>query len=196
MGLEHFIVRRRVVHTGGLRFVCRGPTVATVHLVLGYYGAEILAARDALDDDTDAVALIAAAIPTLAGIIDGRVARVLETCVEGNLTDAQPATLRTLAEACLSLCDLPRILAGLDVPDEPDEDATEGEDTGPSPQSIAITLIARDHGCSPLDVLDWPYEALIEVLEVREATTPPPAPDGGVDPATVPGIGVTDARRF
>lgn len=197
MGLEHFIPRRMPVHEGGHAYLCRGPTVATVHLVLGYYASEIVAARLAWDEDppvVDAGELVRLAVAGLAEAADDRVRRVLETCVDGDLS---AAPLRRLAEACLELCDLPRILGGVDLrnPDAGDTPAEQVDETV-SDQSVAICKLAGQYGCSPMDVMDWPYEALLEAMEVAAAATPEaPAGEPTEDIASLPGFSLTDARR-
>lgn len=104
---------------------------------------------------------------------DRRAVDVLTTCVE---TEADPATwpLRTLALAMLGLCDLGAIIAHVGIErlaaiaeaegttaraeGGPDEDGRDG--------ATAILEIARLFGCSPMDVMDWPYEAVMVALDV------------------------------
>lgn len=202
MGLEHFIERRRHVRAGGLRFVCRGPTLATVHVVLGLYSAEIIAARGEWDSRVNVAEFVNAAIETMAGvgIADGRLLRVLETCVDGDIGDAPPAALVELAKVCAALGDIQRICDAIALPgDDELAGATAGpEDEGPDPQCIAVVHIAMRHACSPTTVVNWPYEAFQEALEVYQASVKSNGEGGkpSGDVSSVPGIGVSDARDW
>jgi len=111
VGLEHFIVRRKTVRDeDGKGYVCRGPTIATIPLVLAYYSVEIVAARSAWDDDSDSAETVRSLVGAVLGRHDERAVAVLGTCVSGDLDGATPKHTRSVAETCLSLCDLPRIL--------------------------------------------------------------------------------------
>ncbi len=190
MALEHLIRRSRVVHSDGSRFVCRGPTIATVHLVLGMYGDEVMAAMRAAVGEVPQLAAFEACVKIVIKQPDARCLRVLETCVDGPIYEANSQTLERLAIMCSSLCDLEHLLGLIEIPLDADPDAE--EPPGVSGQCIAVVKIAQLHGVAPHEVMDWPYESLQEVMAVENIVGRPETVD--VEPGSHPGIGVSSAR--
>lgn len=196
MSLDHFIVRRSVViGDDGRRYVCRGPTVATVHLALGLFSAEIMAARGVWEGG-DAAVVLREALQTLLKRPDGRIQAVMATCVE---CDVLPADLLRVGTVCFGLCDIQRVVEGLTIPDA--DDAKSGDydpDPGPDPQTVAVVRLAQEFSCSPMDVLEWPYEALLDTLDtlnaIASAKQKQPNGEPIPDPAAMPGILVSSPR--
>ncbi len=201
MALEHFITRRRIVRDeGGREFVCRGPTVATMHLVLGLYALEIVAARRSWDGDGDAAAAVRGVVNTIAKHADLRLRKVLETCVDGDVYSASAGCLAEMTGVCLSLCDVSRTIGGLQFDDDGGSEfdvADEVAGDGPDAQCVAIVRLAREFGCTPGAIVDWPYEAMLDTIDVLAVILPQQGGQNGarpVDPASIPGIGVSDVR--
>lgn len=204
MSLDHFIVRRRTIRdAGGKAYVCRGPTVATIHRALMMYGTEIMTVRGAWTESIDPLTMIRETVKALASLKDERVREVLATCVDGDVFAAPPALLAQAAEVCLALGDLQRIAGGIKLPDpeassftdnfseeeEEDEDALDK-------QTIGIIRLAKEFHCQPTAILDWPYEAMADATDVVEAMIAQPEPGEAQpqDPATIPGMAHTDLR--
>ena len=176
-----FASRRKCIEVGGRRFACRPPTVATVDLALEVFGREVWAMGHAYykGGHTD-VAQPVGVISVLCR--DARAAEVLATCVEPEGPDAASLMARdaearvVLACAVAGLCDVRRVVASLNLAEScaevPETEATTEDSDGPSALDVVVAAVARAYGCSPMNVLDWPYEAYlacVALMQVREA---------------------------
>lgn len=154
MPVLDFIRRRRVVELDGRRFRVSSPTVGAVHAFLAAYapllgGLEWDAIRDLPLDGLASMFLLA----------DAAAAReIVAMCVEADVpTDALPVA--ALAREVLRIADVPRIVESLR--DEP----------SPGPESMsavmAIARLSQTFGCSPVDLMDWPYLALAALRDAQ-----------------------------
>ena len=84
---------------------------------------------------------------------------------------------------------------------EASEEPAETDD-GPDPQVVAISDLAEMYSCSPMDVMAWPFEAMLDLMEFlnerRKALAKAGRTQAGVrvdrGGVTLPGLSVTDAR--
>lgn len=164
MGLSSLIRERRPVDLAGRRFIVRAPTVATIHLLCERFAAEIAALRAGWSAVTEGREHITAAIMLpifLTRPVD--CAAVLGTCVD---TDEPRARwpLRELALVAIGMCNPARIAAAIE-PDAADDDEPAQRGSG----SESIAKIARAFRCSPFDVMDWPYEGYLELVQAGAA---------------------------
>ena len=161
MGLSALIRERRPVVLAGRRFIVRAPTVGTVQLLVSLFPDTLQAVTAAWRAARAGGVAVApeAFVPLFVGRA-GALARVLGTCVE---TTVPPERwpLSELATAALSLCDPLRIARAL----APDEGADVSD---PLRASESVCRLARSYRCAPHAVMDWPYEAFLEVTEVRQ----------------------------
>lgn len=170
--MSAFVRRQSVVHIRGRRIVCRPPTVATVLTLIEYYAREIRAAarsfyheggewvRDGVED----------LLPLF--LADGRCLEVLRHCTdlepgdEGVPTDVVEAVSR----AVIGMCSPGWIAEQLELREITASTATPEGEEDPAPCLSAIEAIAiqvaRAHGCSPFEIMDWPYEAFMLGLDV------------------------------
>ncbi len=185
MPIGDFIARRTVVVIDGRRFVCRPPTVATVHRLLEAFPRLVHAVAKAVHldgmtwDESAARDVLAAFVssPALAGVLD--TCCTLHGAAPGELVDlaAGRADVRgRLADAVFGLCDPARIVASLDLPAavrRAEVAAKPGGDPAPAdaPARIdtALCVAALRYHVTPLDVTEWPYEAFLSIDEVEAA---------------------------
>ena len=164
MGLSSLIRERRPVDLAGRRFIVRAPTVGTVHVLCERFPGEIAALRAGWS------AVIAGRehlTPTLMLPLflarPADLAAVLGTCVDTD-EPREGWPLRPLALAVLGLCDPGRIAAAIE-PDSENDDAP----SEPVRASESIAKLARAFRCSPFDVMDWPYEGYLELVQAGSA---------------------------
>jgi hypothetical protein len=175
--------RIRIVDWRGRRYVCRPPTVATLRVASRLFSGEIASFAHAVKERPDLMdpATYHDTLGKLLGVGCGAASgELLETCVRrsgGGPGDvaadvADDLTLSyELIVAVVSLCDVHRCFkaAGWDrigaTPVEvlqadvdPDEVNTSERD-----KEIAIVKLATEHGCSPMEVMAWPFEVFLMV---------------------------------
>lgn len=199
MSLVSFARRTRVLEVGGLRFVCRPPTVATVARAYELLLGEIWALAKMVYQDGRSLS----PDDVLDGLIgDARFAAILETCVD--MPIAAPAVIaqdealqRRLALACASLVeDWPAVIESLHMAEfgtmVPGEQSGSGNSDGPSEHEVAVWTTATACGQSPQSVAAWPYEDLLAASKVArwvaESVRPEAAPGaarGAAKPTSV-----------
>jgi hypothetical protein len=163
--------RRRVVLRGARRFVCHPPTYATIVRLLALYPATLERAAQ-IAKEADGRLSPAHYLPLF--VVDAEnAAAVLETCCElvggapGEFEEAvatDDGLALELGRAVLSICDPGRIAEALDLGaiERAADPRPEGE-----PDAIETTcvILAERFGVSPLEVLEWPFEAYLSVLD-------------------------------
>lgn len=179
--LADFIRRQSIVIAGGRRFVVRPPSGATVLTALYHYEHEIGALVSGIQkvraENPDAPPVTVADVARyLAG--GARGAAVLATCCEmwgaapGETEEAlarDDAAQVEVAVACASLLtDASRVGAAIAAMFG---GAPGVESDGPSDGEVKVYLVAREFGVTPQDVLDWPYETLLSVLQLMDYQT-------------------------
>lgn len=175
MSLAHLIRHRRLVHHAGRRYVVRGPTWATVRAFIAHYAMELVALSKAEVGKPGSVS-VQDAIDLCK--LDRRAVAVLWTCVE---TDEHPDhwPLEILRDAVFDCCDLPAIVETMDIDamagsmSDDGEQAADAEDDGDfDSHALACCKIAQFFGTTPVEVTDWPYEAVIEAGKCIERLHP------------------------
>lgn len=170
MRLEDFAPQSRVVNVGGRRCVCRPPTLAVVHRFLSLFWAEVAATASAYGQGAE---WDVSPIDDLLSLFtrDERCDWVLCQCVD-DYDSGDEATRETLCRAVLSLCDVSRIVASLNLDaagptiakvldNRIDEDA----EAAVSEAAIGVCLLAERLNMTPLDVMQLPYEAYLTARE-------------------------------
>lgn len=190
------LTQSRRVSVGGRTFVCSPPTVGTVDAALDLFGVEIWGlARTAYHEEVEAEITVEAALPLFLG--GPRAAAVLATCVTCDGADVEqilassPDLQLDIARAVLSMCDVAAVSASLGleratlrIPDGSDV-ATDPDEAPfvPSPFHTAIIAMARMHGCSPVEILAWPYALFAGALTLGDPRNHPAQERGAADPA-------------
>jgi len=197
LSLEAAARRCCVVEHRGRRYLVSAPTVATLVLTCDLFpkhvasfakyavgSPEILACgpdsfRGVLNDLVDDVS-------------DGRAGEVLETCcvqMGGSRGDVLVSVTSdrdlaiALGLAILSLCDIPRCFkgAGWDKVGKRSIEELENPrpagwvDIGDSAFELGIVALSRDHHCSVMDIMAWPFEVLLLVDEMSALLKDPKA---------------------
>lgn len=166
MALGDFMRRTAVVYHGGRRFVCRRPSLRAVLLALDLYadaiGALLTLERDESATEIDKRALAGA----LAEQYPERAAQVLALCVEDQVHTAE---VPALAAAVLGLCDLDRIISGLNLADYSSGAEPEAPAPGPSGLEREMVRLAERFGTTPEAVMDWPVEMILGIRDVDNA---------------------------
>lgn len=185
-----FAKRERTVTVEGRRFVCRPPTVDTIDRLYGLYGREIWALGHAYyHDGHKEIADPEALFILLLG--EERGAELLSTCVTApgetvpvdELLRLMPSAQATLARVVLSLCNVGRIVASLELERATDDQVLAGTteaDEDVSGFDAAVIAIAQAHGCSPMELLEWPYEAFLASESFRALAERRAAPTDSV----------------
>lgn len=192
MSLADLIEGRKVIRAGGREFTCRPPTLATVTRVLHLFGKRLVALT---------VQIRVGAIPPekrtaedlVTLFLGPRLAEVLETCVTMRgpgdfLKVAQDPDLQLrLARAVLGLTNPEKIARILNIDDyisgERDDRETGELITG---AELVVARVAQAHGCSPSEVMEWPYLAYVAA---RELLFPEEKTEAGPG-LSVPGLGI------
>lgn len=198
MSIASYAAQSRVLVIGGRRYVCRPPTVETVRRFLVAFGLDSLALREMSRRGSEVVKDYNGIIGVLS---TSRLAPwVLESCVtlwgsapgetEESLT-GNPQWCADLMRTICTLCDVEAIAKSITLP-EPTDVEIKTEDEGPDNQDIAICCLAREYGCAPHAVLEWPYETFVTALEVLALANQGEASKeqmSGADAMQLPGIG-------
>jgi hypothetical protein len=197
MSLEAAARRCCVVEHRGRRYLVSAPTLATVVMASGLFPEEIAGFAHVAVESPD---VLSGSPDVFRGILgdlirdtsDGRAGEVLETCTEligGSRGDVlgQVSQDRELAivlgTAVLSLCDVPRCFKGAGwerlgttpidqlVSPKPHDwvDPSDGA-TG-----HALVKLSKEHSCSPMDVMAWPFEVVLMVNEANAFLSDPEA---------------------
>lgn len=208
MALYHLIAKRKTVTIESLRFDIRSPTVATIRAVILLYYPLIQLIRKHWKSEDELPSSIRNSARAAVYDDKAKARAVLETCVDGPLPNLSTGGLDDLVSYLLDICDLERIAAGVTMPDtEGEEESAEPEDSGPSGHSINIVKMARIFGCAPFEIMEWPFEAFLETIDVidceaawfgwllPEVGSIPAAKGKPVDPAKVAGIGHFNVRQ-
>jgi len=145
--------------------------LATVEMLLGLYPAEITTSVRSWPVEDP----ITTFLPLF--LADDRIAEVLSTCTQVQGEDAtiqevlagDPLAAARVCGAVLSLCDVPRIVRSFDF--DPERAAVAARVSVPDPtenpaeRGKFIVLLAERFGRSPLEIPDWPYEAILSIQE-------------------------------
>lgn len=170
--MSAFVRRQSVVHVRGRRIVCRPPTVAAILTLLEYYGREIWSAARSFYHDGGEWAKdgVEDLLPLF--LADGRCLEVLRHCTDLDVNEdgVPPDVAEAVARAVIGLCAPGWIAEQLELREitaAPEPGEADGEpEPSLSPIEAAVVQLARSHGCSPFDVMDWPYEAFMLALDV------------------------------
>lgn len=197
MSLEAAARRCCVVEHGGRRYLVSAPTLATVVLASGLFPREVAAfAHVAVERPEILTGGPRAWHGVLSDILtdtsDGRAGEILETCcalIGGARGDVLVAVTESselavlLGVAVLTLCDVPRCFEGAGwakLGRTPIEDLEAPRPQGwfdPSDYKAPIGLVqlSRNHGCSPTEVMAWPFEVVLMVNEMTAIMNDPKA---------------------
>lgn len=185
MAPRDFLNERRIVVHNGRRFSVRKPTVETVLRLTMNFGIELASIHKSWLGSgglgADPVSVI---LPFLHRSNPQALAETIASFVDMSedhdgqtqeLIEGSPELRGLVVRAALTICNPARIakemnldkiseaVSGLGKEDE--DDATTG---GPSPVEVGIAVIA-DHykgaGLTPFDVMRWPYEAMLSLLD-------------------------------
>ncbi len=192
MSIADFFRRECTIELDGRRYTCRPPSLETVtHLLLSYrdefriVAESVIAGLPAGGDLTETIV-------DLVAIDDVRLARVLTTCVDGP-GGVVPRHARTLATVVLSLCDVRRLAAAVDVRTlaaPPSEGETrEATDV----LAKAIVRMAAAFGATPFDVVRWPMDAYLTIADALVEGGSQSAILTAASAAGIPGVGVHEA---
>lgn len=156
---------------GGLRLVCRPPTVRTVAVFLQRFGLQAAALCTAVDQG---LSLKPEELLDhfLADIHRDDAVAVLKTCVDtggvplGGLVRQHQGLLKDLAETCLTLTDPVRIIEATGLRQALDNQPGAAKaDDGEDHDADAVCYVAAHFGVAPSDVLEWPYLAFLAAGE-------------------------------
>lgn len=160
MSAGDFIRERRTVEIGSRRFTIRRLTVAAVVRALELFPQEIglcyATAKEWPNNwKTMSIADLVASIP----LDPHKLASVLRLVVESEGSPVWP--VQALAIEVLGMSDLERIGSGFDFDRE--------EEPGPLALERDVIDLATRFSCAPHDIMDWPFEEYLGVLDVLGA---------------------------
>ena len=197
MSLEAAARRCCVVEHHGRRYLVSPPTLATVILANALFPHEVAGfAKVAVESP----AVLDGGPEVLRGVLgdlitdtsDGRAGEVLETCcaqiggdrgdVLGNVS-GDPELAIALGTAVLSLCDVPRCFKGagwhklgkLSIEELEATRPAGWVDPSDNQTEMGVVTLAKEHSCSPMDILAWPFEVVLMVNEARALLADPAA---------------------
>lgn len=197
MSLEAAARRCCVVEHRGRRYLVSPPTLATVVMANSLFPNEVAGfAKVAVESPTILHGGPAVFHGVLGDIVtdtaDGRAGEVLETCCEliggsrgdvlVNVSDDRELAI-ALGAAVLTMCDVPRCFNGAGwqkLGMKSIEELEAGRPAGwvdPSDNKteMGVVTLAREHSCSPMDVLAWPFEVVLMVNDARALLADPAA---------------------
>lgn len=170
MRLEDFAPQSRAIDVGGRRYVCHPPTLAVVHRFLSLFWAEVAATASAYSSGAE---WEASPVDDLLSLFtrDERCDWVLCQCVD-DYDSGDEAARDTLCRTVLSLCDVPRIVASLNLESAAptiakvlDNRLDEEDQSAVSEAAIGVCLLAERLNMTPLEVMQMPYEAYLTARE-------------------------------
>jgi hypothetical protein len=197
MSLEAAARRCCVVEHGGRRYLVSAPTLGTVILTNALFPQEVAGfAKVAVESP----AALQGGPVEFRGILgdlitdtsDGRAGEVLETCcaqIGGDRGDVllnvsgDPELAIALGVAVLSLCDVPRCFDGagwakLGKLSVEELEATRPEgwfDPSDYNAPLGVVALSKAHGCSPMDLVAWPFEVVLMVNQMTAILNDPNA---------------------
>lgn len=166
--------RRSVRLEDGRRFVCSSPTVATYLLALELFRHEIAWLMEANASDPGSVGVKSVVALLCSSCGDGRVGRVLATCVSGpEVEDAArlPEVAVALVSAVAAVSDHAWIVRaprpgeiGIAVKAKDASGPAMADSVTISDVELCVYGAARYFGLSPVDVLSWPLGMFQDVI--------------------------------
>jgi hypothetical protein len=175
--------RIRIVAWHGRRYVCHPPTVATLRVASGLFSGEIASFAHAVKERPDLMDPATYQDTLVKLLEDGAAAaELLETCVSRHGGEPGDVSIDVRSDrelaielilTVVSLCDVHRCYkaAGWDrigaTPVEVLQQPANRDEMNASGRNleIAVVKMAESHGCSPMDVMAWPFEVFLMVSE-------------------------------
>lgn len=170
MRLEDFAPQSRAITIGGRRYVCHPPTLAVVHRFLSLFWAEVAATASAYGQGAE---WEASPVDDLLSLFtrDERCDWVLCQCVD-DYEEGDVETREALCRAVLSLCDVARIVAALNLEQAGptiarvlDNRVDEADESTVSDAAVGVCLLAERLNMTPLEVMQLPFEAYLTARE-------------------------------